>query len=81
MMEDHEALLERITLDPGVLVGEPCIRGMRISVEHILDALAAGITHKEFLAEYPFLEPEDIKAALLYAKERKRGVRWGLLII
>ena len=68
-MRDYEALLKRITLDPGVLVGKPCIRGMRISVEQILDALAAGTLPQELLAEYPVLELDDIKAALLYAKE------------
>jgi uncharacterized protein (DUF433 family) len=68
-MNDNEILLKRITIDPGVLVGKPCIRGMRISVEHILDALAAGISQEELLEEYPFLEPDDIKAVLLYAKE------------
>lgn len=68
-MDDHEVLLKRITVDPGVLVGKPCIRGMRMSVEHILDALAAGISQQELLDEYPALEPEDIRAALLYAKE------------
>ena len=68
-MNDYETLLKRITIDPNVLVGKPCIRGMRISVEHILEALASGMSHKELLEEYPFLEPEDINAALLYAKE------------
>jgi uncharacterized protein (DUF433 family) len=65
-MNDYETLLKRITIDPGVLVGKPCIRGMRISVEHILEALAAGISQQELLEEYPFPEPEDVKAALLY---------------
>jgi uncharacterized protein (DUF433 family) len=65
-MNDYETLLKRITIDPGVLVGKPCIRGMRISVEHMLEALAACISQQELLEEYPFLEPEDVKAALLY---------------
>jgi uncharacterized protein (DUF433 family) len=68
-MNDNEMLLKRITVDLGVLVGKPCIRGMRFSVEHILDALAAGISQQELLEEYQFLEPDDVKAALLYAKE------------
>jgi uncharacterized protein (DUF433 family) len=68
-MNEYEALLGRITIDPNVLVGKPCIRGMRISVEHILEALAAGNSQKELLAEYPVLDPEDIAAALLYARE------------
>ena len=71
-MEDCDQLLDRITANPDVLVGKPCIRGMRISVEHVLDALAGGITQQEFLEEYPFLEAEDIKAALLYVKELLR---------
>ncbi len=68
-MENRQILLERITVDPDVLAGKPCIRGMRISVEHILDALAAGRLPQHLLEEYPVLEPEDIKAALLYAKD------------
>ena len=68
-METYGAPHDRITVDPHVLGGKPCIRGMRISVEHILDALAAGIKEEEFLKEYPFLDSGDIRAALLYAKE------------
>jgi uncharacterized protein (DUF433 family) len=67
-MNDNETLLKRITIALGVLVGKPCIRGMRISVEHILEALAASISQEELLEEYSFLEPDDVKAALLYAK-------------
>jgi uncharacterized protein (DUF433 family) len=67
-VEDHQALLERVTVDLDVLAGKPCIRGMRISVEHILDALVGGILPQQLLEEYPMLEPEDIKASLLYAK-------------
>jgi uncharacterized protein (DUF433 family) len=68
-MEEHETLLQRITIDPDMLVGKPCIRGMRINVEHILEALASGISQQKLLEEYPVLEPSDIRAALLYAKE------------
>lgn len=60
-------LLRRITIDPKVLVGKPTIRGMRISVEQIVNLLGQGMTHKEILAEYPVLEEEDIRAALRYA--------------
>lgn len=60
---------DRITVDPEVLVGKPTIRGMRISVEQILKALAAGVSVKEILQDYPELEEEDIKAALLYASQ------------
>ncbi|MFQ6057594.1 MAG: DUF433 domain-containing protein [Anaerolineae bacterium] len=68
-MENRQALLARITVNPKVLVGKPTIRGLRISVEQILDALAAGVSEQELLEEYPDLEPEDIRAVLLYAAE------------
>ncbi|OIP61976.1 MAG: hypothetical protein CO150_03270 [Nitrospirae bacterium CG_4_9_14_3_um_filter_53_35] len=64
-----EELLSRITIDPDVLVGKPTIRGLRISVEQIIKALAHSIPVKELLEEYPELEPADIQAALLYAAE------------
>jgi len=62
-------LLERITIDPHVMVGKPTIRGLRITVDQILKALAAGITSKELIDDYPELQPEDIQASLLYAAE------------
>jgi uncharacterized protein (DUF433 family) len=62
-------LLDRITVNPEVLVGKPMIRGMRISVEQILDALAAGMSEEELLEDYPALEAEDIRAVLLYAHD------------
>jgi uncharacterized protein (DUF433 family) len=64
-----DALLERITIDPEVMVGKPTIRGLRITVEHILKAFAGGLKIEELLAEYPELEKEDIQAAILYASE------------
>jgi len=70
MSEDKQSLLERITVDPDMLVGKPTIRGLRISVEQVIKALAAGISQHELLEEYPELEQEDIQAALLYAAER-----------
>ena len=63
------ALLSRITADPNILVGKPTIRGLRISVEQILKALANGIVVEELLKDYPELEPADIQAALTYAAE------------
>lgn len=60
-------LLQRITFDQNVLVGKPVIRGLRISVEMILELLAKGSSREEILEDYPDLEPEDIGAALLYA--------------
>jgi uncharacterized protein (DUF433 family) len=63
-------LLKRITVDPAVMVGKPTIRGLRITVEQILKALAGGVTVDELLEDYPELEREDIQAVLLYASER-----------
>jgi uncharacterized protein (DUF433 family) len=57
----------RITIDPEVCGGRPCIRGLRIRVKDILDMLAGGATRQEILADYPYLEDEDITAALEYA--------------
>jgi len=65
----EEELFGRITVNPEVMVGKPTIRGLRITVEQILKALATNISIKELLEDYPELELEDIKAALLYAAE------------
>jgi uncharacterized protein (DUF433 family) len=59
--------LERITVDPGVCGGKPCIRGMRIRVSDVLDLLASGATREEILSDYPYLEDGDITAALEFA--------------
>ena len=69
-MLNREQLLERITADSDVLVGKPTVRGLRISVEQILAALAAGVPAADLLDDYPELEPADIQAALTYAAER-----------
>jgi uncharacterized protein (DUF433 family) len=57
----------RITVDPAICTGKPCIRGLRFPVARLLGLLAAGETHEAILANYPYLEPEDIGAALRYA--------------
>ena len=62
--------LGRITLDPEVMGGKPCIRGLRVTVGTIMGLLAAGYSHREILAAYPYLESEDIRAALTYATWR-----------
>ena len=67
-MTDNE-VFGRITVNPEVMVGKPTIRGFRITVEQILKALAANISINELLEDYPELELEDIRAALLYAVE------------
>lgn len=70
MSDDY---LERITFDKDVLRGKPTIRGLRISVEMILELLAKGSSREEILEDYPELESEDIQAALLYAHDLIAG--------
>ena len=65
-------LLERISVDPNVSFGKPCIKGTRIWVSLILDFLAAGSSMKEILEEYPQLTEEDIRAAIAYGAEMSR---------
>ena len=62
-----ERLLDRIELNPEVMLGKPVIRGTRLPVEIILEKLAFGATEEEILKDYPFLSRDDIKAALYYA--------------
>jgi uncharacterized protein (DUF433 family) len=61
--------MNRITIDPQVMVGKPVIKGTRITVQLIVQLLADGVTETEILNDYPDLKKEDIKAALLYASE------------
>jgi uncharacterized protein (DUF433 family) len=69
VMSANDLWKDRITIDPAVLVGKPLIRGLRISVEQVLSALAAGIQPDEILQDYPDLEPEDLRGCLAYAAE------------
>ncbi len=68
-MECGERLLERITVDSDVMVGKPTIRGLRITVEQILKALAAGVSFEDLMKDYPVLETDDFRAVLLYAAQ------------
>ncbi len=68
----REQLLSRITIDPKVCFGKPCIRGHRIWVTLILDFLASGMTVAEILQEYPDLTEEDILACIAYGAEMAR---------
>ncbi len=63
-------VLARITMNPEQCGGRACIRGMRIRVIDVLDLLAAGLSREQVLEELPDLEPDDIRAALLYASRR-----------
>jgi uncharacterized protein (DUF433 family) len=66
------ALLERISIDPQICGGKPCIKSTRIWVSMILDFLAEGVTEAEILQDYPQLQSEDIRACMAYAAEIAR---------
>jgi len=63
-----------LTIDPGKRGGKPCIRGMRITVYDVLGYLASGMTQEEILADFPYLNQDDIRACLSYAADRERTV-------
>jgi uncharacterized protein (DUF433 family)/predicted nucleotidyltransferase len=72
-------LLERVTLNPQILNGQPVIRGVQVPVEEILGMLATGETFQSIMEKHPGLEPEDIQACLVYARQlvqRERAARW-----
>ena len=66
-MRDMSDLLSRITIEKDKCGWRPCIRGMRIRVQDILDMLAGGASAEEILSDFPYLEPDDIRASLAYA--------------
>jgi len=65
---DEQKLLERITFDPQIFDGKAIIRGRRLAVEHVLGMLAAGDTVETILEGYPWLEVDDVRACLLFAR-------------
>lgn len=69
-----EDLLNRITIDPNKMSGKPCIRGMRITVQSVLDYLASGMSSQEIIQDFPELSDEDIKACLKFAAEREKKI-------
>ena len=72
-MTSEAELLDRITVRADIFGGKPIIRDMRIAVEHVLGKLAAGDAPETILSEYPFLEPEDIQACLVFAHRSLAG--------
>ena len=68
----REELLERISIDPDICFGKPCIRGHRIWVSLILDFLASGVSVQDILQDYPQLEEADIMACIAYGAEMSR---------
>jgi len=69
---DREKLLERISIDPQICFGRPCIRGHRIWVSLVLDLLSTGLSVEEILEEYPHLSREDVLACVAYGAEMSR---------
>ena len=66
-------LLSRIMIEPGKAGGKPCVRGLRVRVQDVLEMLAAGMSPDEIIAELPYLEPEDVRAVLAYAAAQAAG--------
>jgi uncharacterized protein (DUF433 family) len=77
---DENKVLKRIVVNPKIFNGKPIIRGRRIAVEHVLGMLAAGNTPETILSGYPFLEPDDIRACLVYANKLVSHERVELLV-
>ncbi len=79
-MKSRHELLQRITIDPQVMLGKPIVKGTRLTVEHILGLLAQGIETKEILEEYDRLTEKDILACLLFAKETLEDITFTPLL-
>ncbi len=71
--------LKRITIDPAVMGGKPCIRGLRVTVGTIIGLMAAGRSEEEILEAYPYLEKEDLREALAYAAWRSEEMEVPLV--
>ena len=69
---DEASLLSRITIDPAVCHGKPCVRGLRYPVDFLFDLLSGGMTSEQILADYPDLEPEDLWAIFAFAARISR---------
>lgn len=77
---ENNNLLSRITIDPNICHGKPCIRGLRYPVQTILELLASGMSHIDILEDYEDLEEEDLLASLQYAVELSKVKRISKLV-
>ena len=77
---DRKDMLQRITVDPNVCGGKPCVRGTRIYIAIILDGLAEGLTPEQIIDHYPQLTLDDIHAALAYAAELSQENIWKVAV-
>jgi uncharacterized protein (DUF433 family) len=71
--DEHVQNLRRITIDPDVMGGKPCVRGMRVTVGMIVESIAASRTVEELLSDFPYLEEQDIREALAFAASLAQG--------
>ena len=71
-------MFDRVTFNPKIMGGRACLRGMRITVAHVVNMVANGMTAKDILEEYPDLQPEDIQQALQYAAFMTRDETYPL---
>lgn len=76
---NESEILSRITVDPAIFGGKPIIGGRRLAVEHVLGMLGAGDAQEDILRAYPWLEPDDIRACLIYARRHVGHERIELL--
>lgn len=76
----NQELLNRITINPNMAFGKPTIRGLRYSVEWLLETLSSGMTNEEILADYGDLQPEDIQAVLLFAARLSQVKRMSMVV-
>ncbi len=76
----HDELIQRISMDPNACGGKPCIKGTRIYIAIILDALAEGLTPEQVIDHYPQLTIEDIRAALAYAANLSQENIWKVAV-
>jgi uncharacterized protein (DUF433 family) len=79
-MAQHEVLLQRITVDPEVAGGKPCVRGTRVYVATVLDGLAEGLSAEQIVDHYPQLTLEDVRAALAYGAALAQENTWKLAV-
>ncbi len=76
----NQELLNRITINPNLAFGKPTIRGLRYSVEWLLETLSSGMTNEEILTDYEDLQSEDIQAVLLYAARLSQVKRMSIVV-
>ena len=80
-MQKKEILIDRIVVDPTILVGKPIIKGTRLAVEHVLDLLGEGMSAEEIMQEHTQLKNEDILACILFARKLLSDITYAPLFV